>query len=301
MAAVLMLCAEDDDNQLHRRFDHLLRRLAIGHPLEKIELLKRNLHIKSLVGMSTLMTSTDPNTREVGSTKLVAQLIAEAKQIPDLVLIIIDPASRFRGGDENAAEDTTRFVQALERIAKELGVTVLVAHHSNKGAFSASEQNQSASRGSSALTDGVRWQMNLMTFSDREAKKYGIPSDQRGFYLTASVTKSNYAPPQPSVILHRLEGGYLQHVDLAPAKEAQVDDLKKKLLNLLRFKLADQDRPTYSKTSFVNEVGGKDGPLGVGNNAVRDVMDALIAEGLVLIVKGKISLPERDGTRSKKS
>jgi RecA-family ATPase len=73
----------------------------------------------------------------------------------------------------------TRFVEAVERVAQATGATVLIIHHANKGSINAVEQNQSASRGSSALTDGVRLQMNLATMDANGAKKFGIPEEQR--------------------------------------------------------------------------------------------------------------------------
>src|SRR5690606_14169428 len=99
----------------------------------------------------------------VRQTEIVEQLLCVTKAIPDLKLIIFDPVSRYRGGQENSNEDATRFIEAAERIAKATGATVLLLHHANKGSMSAEERNQNAARGASALTDGARWQMNLRT------------------------------------------------------------------------------------------------------------------------------------------
>jgi hypothetical protein len=291
IGSVLMLAAEDDEGQLHRRMDQLLPQLLLDASPEVIAALRQKLIIVPRVGEDNLLTSTDPDTREVGMTVLLNRLIAAAKQIDDLALIIIDPASRFRGGDENAAEDTTRFVQALERIAKELGVTVLVTHHSNKGAFSATEQNQSASRGSSALTDGVRWQLNLMTFGEREAKHYGIPSEERGLYLTAALTKSNYSAPKPPVILQRGAGGYLHRANLVSAKDTQADDLKSRIVALVASEA--KDGRLYSKSGFANQFGRKDGVLKTGNNTVRDALDDLIKVGRLQVEAGKLVQPKK--------
>jgi RecA-family ATPase len=66
----------------------------------------------------------------------VDRLVLAAQQIPNLKLIVIDPASRFRGGDENASQDVTRFVEAVERVAQATGAAVLIIHHANKGSIS---------------------------------------------------------------------------------------------------------------------------------------------------------------------
>ncbi|HAJ44315.1 MAG TPA: hypothetical protein DCM00_16995, partial [Alcanivorax sp.] len=51
-----------------------------------------------------------------------------AREIENLRLIILDPVSRFRSGDENENEAATKFVEALETIRQATGVTVICAH-----------------------------------------------------------------------------------------------------------------------------------------------------------------------------
>ena len=111
--------------------------------------------------------------KEVRPTGLVERLAKTIAPLTDLRLIVIDPAARFRGGEENAAEDTTRFVEAIETLAKRTGAAVLVVHHTNKVSMQGGEQNQSASRGSSALTDGVRLQINSWYPKPDELKLLG--------------------------------------------------------------------------------------------------------------------------------
>ncbi len=88
-------------------------------------------------------------------------------------LIILDPASRFIGPDvesDNAA--ATRFIELLEEWKGDpeiagngsAGPTVLISHHVNKRSNDDPIEmlyRQGAARGSSALTDGVRWQLNM--------------------------------------------------------------------------------------------------------------------------------------------
>jgi RecA-family ATPase len=105
-------------------------------------------------------------------------------------LVVFDPRSRFAGLDaetDNAA--ATRFVQALERFAEVPGnPTVLVAHHTNKNSRApGADAGAGAARGSSALTDGVRWQANLepleMTDSDgRRLVEFRVTKTNYGLY-----------------------------------------------------------------------------------------------------------------------
>lgn len=289
--SVLMLSAEDDEEQLHRRFEILLSHLALAASPDAIARLREKLIVVPRVGDENLLTTTDRHSREVVMTLLLERLIATAKQISDLALIIIDPASRFRGGDENSAEDTTRFVQALERLALSTGAAVLVAHHSNKGAFSASEQSQSASRGSSALTDGVRWQLNLMTFTEKEARNHGIPPEQKCFYLAAALTKSNYSRPHAPLIMRRGDGGYLYRADLVSRKETQTSDLITRILTVVDSE--SKAGRQYSKSAFALQFGKKDGVLQAGNNAVREVLNTVITAGRLVIERGKLAVPKK--------
>jgi len=288
--SVLMLLAEDDEEEIHRRLNNVIGQLALSGDIAAIAALRKNLILKSMVGENNLMTETNQS-REVQQTIYVDRLIATAAQIPDLKLIVIDPASRFRGGDENAAQDTTRFVEAIELLAQATGATILIAHHTNKGSMQATDASQNASRGSSALTDGVRWQMNLAGMSDKEAKAFGINPDERHYYLTATITKNNYAPPQQGLILKRGEGGYLHQIALTSQKTQQAHDVKAKIVQLVA--TAASAGQQYSKTAFAARFGGAGGALGIGDNGVRTLLDELLAAKALSTVKRKLVVPQR--------
>ena len=113
--------------------------------------------------------------------------------------VILDPASRFMGPTaevDNAA--ATSFVSLLERITQELKgkPTVLFGHHMNKSAVGVSDTKSSASRGSSGLTDGVRWQLNLE------------PTGENGS-IKMNVTKTNHTMYPPAQILRKKLNGHL--------------------------------------------------------------------------------------------
>lgn len=132
-------------------------------------------------------------------------------------LIIIDPLRRLHDGDENNSAAMTQIVQALEALAKQTGAAVIAAHHISKGAmFSGVNDSATASRGSSALTDAVRWQLNLSGMSEVEAKAFGLTGQHKS-YLRLDFAKANYVAPQPTIWLKRLEGGVLTRVNLGDA------------------------------------------------------------------------------------
>ena len=287
---VLLLAAEDDIDQIHRRLHNCVNTLSsiTQDNVTFNQRLDKNLFIKSMVAENNLMTHAVRG-GEVTQTDYADRLIATVADLPDLKLIIVDPASRFRGGDENASQDATRFVEALEKVAKATGAAVIVVHHMNKNSASSSEQTQDASRGSSAFTDGVRWQMNLATFTTKEASEYGIPDDERGSYLSVTNTKNNYAPMHSKVMLKRGEGGFLNCIELTSSKVKRTADVLSKVLEIIskETKLGK----LYSKTGFVDKFGGMENPLGTANNALRKIVDEAIKSGKLAVQAKKLSVP----------
>lgn len=110
-------------------------------------------------------------------------------------LIILDPISRFAGPNaeiDNAA--ATQLIALLEKLSSDLKghPCVLFGHHMNKSGLNSEETNQSAARGSSGLTDGVRWQANLEAVQDGDSSK-----------VTMRVVKTNFTVKPEAEILTR--------------------------------------------------------------------------------------------------
>lgn len=217
-------------------------------------------------------------------TNFVERLCATVEKLPDLKGIIIDPVSRFRGGNENQAEDATRFVEAAELITKETGATVLLLHHTNKASTQASEQNQGASRGSSALTDGVRLQINLAPLTPQQAQDLGLEDDAKYGYITAKVTKSNYAPMGGTVYLRRGEHGVLTYYAPQEAQRAAQGDRIELLVQLVRD--ASAKGAAFSKTALAKFLGGGEGPFNIGINKVDQLIERAITEGFLARAPG---------------
>jgi hypothetical protein len=130
-------------------------------------------------------------------------------------LLIVDPLRQFHTGDENDSWAMTAVLQAFQRVAGRHGCAVLLAHHTNKAAMLNGHGDQAlASRGSGALTDGVRWQMNLSRLDERLAAAYGIAAHELGWYIRADLAKANYLPPQPPQVFQRSKefGGALMRM-----------------------------------------------------------------------------------------
>lgn len=276
---VLCLFAEDDDAEIHRRLHRIVFETG-GHRESAPENYKRlaeNLHIKSMVGEDNLMTIFDSGSREVRPTAYPKRLIEAAKAIPNLKLIVIDPGSRFRGGEENSSQDTTRFIEMLEAISQATGANVLVAHHANKMSIDGREPSQSAQRGSSAFTDGVRWQMNLAAPTPNQLSSVGASESDKRYYLLATVVKNNYGPPGENVLLKRVEDGYLIRVEPSSTWANRDNDTLELIGKVIKSE-SHQGR-YYSRTKFEDEFGGVDGQLKMSKGRLRKLLKDAVGNG----------------------
>lgn len=280
---VLCLFAEDDDEEIHRRFHRIYCRMTCSSAVddEALKRLKENLHIRSMVGLDNLMTIADRGTGEVRPTDYAERLILVAQEIPNLRLIVIDPGSRFRGGDENVAQDTTRFIEVMEKVSRCTGANVLVAHHANKGSMQAGEASQSAQRGSSAFTDGVRWQMNLSYLSEKEQRQFNIDANEKRLYLTAAVTKNNYGPPGSDLVLHREEDGLLVPANVVLEPTASDAELLRKVKSRLILEM--RAGAIYTRSRFEESFGGIKGEFKIGKNALRTKLSQWIKNKQLVI------------------
>lgn len=137
--------------------------------------------------------------------KAIKKKIIEAIEKNKYKLIVIDTLSRFCPLEaETSNIDATKFIQELEDIAHTTNCTILLIHHTNKESIT-SGAVLAVSRGSSALTDGVR---NLLVLKD-VYKEEGTTQKQRTAtekykevlkinnltsIFTVHTSKSNYSP-----------------------------------------------------------------------------------------------------------
>lgn len=279
VGSVLLLAAEDDEDELHRRGLRLVEHLEAGGHVDR-RLLSERLHVVSRVADDNLLTRGTAG--DVARTELVDRVIATAALIPDLKLIILDPVSRFRGGGANVEEDATAFVVALELIRAATGATVLAAVHQDKASLRGSGSlDQSAVRGSTALVDGVRWVAAMQRCTEEVAPKLGVRVDDASRYVRLDLVKSNYTAPWPGMWLERATGGALKPAQLsyrgragtATAADLQYDAVLGKLRELLR------TEGPVTRSRIDNEFAGKAGLLGAGRDTVRAVISRAVVSG----------------------
>ena len=274
---VIVLFAEDDEDEIHRRLHRIQTHLTMQGFNKELAPLCDRLFIFSTIGTDTLLTKKG-TTGEVSATVTVDRIAALARQVPDLRLIVVDPGSRFRGGEENSNEDATRFVEALEKLAQQTGATLMLAHHTNKySSASGGEVSQSASRGASALTDGLRWQMNLNRPTDSQATTFNLHKGGLSNYVAATVTKTNYSAVPAPVLLERGQDGYLSAVNPEKAK----NDVESKAILALMRVLESQAKP-ISARRLEDHYGGLQNALKMSKQHVRGFLDQAIKRGYLV-------------------
>ncbi|MBK6470365.1 MAG: AAA family ATPase [Betaproteobacteria bacterium] len=271
--SVLMLCAEDSVEEIHRRVHRIHMQIGTGMSTEHTAKLNSRMFVRSVTGEDMLMTRLAGTGRELVRTSIAARLALTVKQLEDIKLIILDPASRFRGGDENSNDHGTRFVEVLEYLRTLTGATVLVAHHAGKGA-SRGGPTQDNSRGASSLTDGVRWQMVLTSVTGKHPAFKDAQATRPGYYVEAALVKTNYTAPKPNVYLRREMDGYLLAVTLNPAPPA----VNQAMVQLLQA-IATSAQPLTAK-EVETRYCGRGKQIAIGQRASRELMKQAREDGL---------------------
>lgn len=264
---VVFISGEDDKIELQRRIHAVTQDLA---DVLK-ESVSKNIFFIDFADSFELFTNKSM-VGEVYMTDVPNKLV---ESITDAVggevdLVIVDPISRFRGGEENSAADTTRFVQALQFIRDKLNTTVLTLHHVNKGAKS-NGSSQNNARGSSAFIDGVRLVLELNVLSDEEIKKLYGPPLVMPRLLTLSTVKTNYGTPIDPLVLSKRSDGSLELFNI-PAGEHQ------KVAILQEIKISN-----LTKTQFKEAYGDVNGKFGLSEKSLVKKLDEYEHEKLIEI------------------
>lgn len=289
---VLIVSAEDDRAEAHRRI-----RLVVGACREEIQfnggdwsrhdhLLRERMFIVDRVGKSNLLTRIVD--KALIRTDFADRVIATAQGVPDCRLIVLDPLSRFDGGEPNSSADGTRLIETAESIRKATGATVLLPHHVNKASLKDAQSGSEAARGSSGLVDGARWMGLMATMRTEHASGFGIDEADAGQYVRLTVPKSNYAAPYPGMWLKRGVGGVLHPTELTPRDpkaqtqarktEERYAELKPKLLELVQRKQINGTPLTHRA---LRDFAGTGGLFGVGDRTLRSILARAIEEGAV--------------------
>lgn len=207
---VVMVAAEEPLEVLWTRLHAIVRSLELRDVLpdgmtwnEFLERLKTNLFLFSLAGAKRL-SLLSPELEPTESVEELARVTEGAR------LLIVDPLRQLHLADENASGPMSAVMSIFKRVGSQTGAAVLVAHHSSRAsAAQGYGDTADASRGSTALKDDARWQVNLLPAGRDLLKKSGVNGADDAQYVVLADAKGNYAARRAPVLLRRTAGGVL--------------------------------------------------------------------------------------------
>lgn len=263
--SVLIATAEDRRETLRRHV------FANTRHLHDIAPVTTRLFVKDLVGLDAKMTrQIDGETLVAGD---VADLIDFALTIPDLRLVVLDTLSRLNGGSEDN-EGLARFVEAMERIARETGATVLAAHHTGKQQMRDQMGDQYGGRGGSALSDNARSVLHLarVTADTKPLPANASELIAAGRLLKLSHVKSNYASPADDVWLERRQTPHAARIEVFTATFGKPDTTASTWTKLADW-LTAQTEVTHPTKATLEALGREYGSRATIRAAIQFAID----------------------------
>ena len=206
---VLYVYAEETNAEIHRRLDRIRER-----NLEESECI--NLHRLCGYGLDLRFKLEERDNFSEQLEKYICRFRPS--------LVILDPAAQFNCAEnENDSVQSNTFIRLLRKLT-EYGSTIIIAHHTSK--FGSNQSDQHSSRGSSALTDGARWVLNLTGYDSGKNWKNDlreIDGNEIWQYKKAEITKvNNFMPSAKTIYLKNAGSGVL---DTGPDEEFKLTEV----------------------------------------------------------------------------
>jgi RecA-family ATPase len=184
----VILCAEDDLMEIHRRHDLLDqkgKRFSSSYEVYVFPVPEQKEPMILL--------------KEEGITPIAQELIEEMQAIPDLKLVCFDPLQAFTTGNVSSSNEVGQLWGSYcANISARLGVSTLTVHHLNKTALSNDSDDamshRAEIRGASSITDSVRFAI-AMWLADKETcervcEEQSVEFDRMSV-VKAALVKSN--------------------------------------------------------------------------------------------------------------
>ncbi len=174
----------------------------LGQPIDLTKCTGVNLYFSGEDGLQIFNARAEMLDPENQATRLVfqrtdfgekvtfAQHIRNLRKIPQVPLLIVDPARKYLVGDENDASVVSDFFDALEDFAIEKNSAVVIVHHLQKG---------SRPKDSREVIDCLS---GSQVFVDRPRVVIGMYRD--GAYAVAGLAKNNIPPNLGMVLEERV-------------------------------------------------------------------------------------------------
>jgi RecA-family ATPase len=258
---VLVVTAEDDEEEIHRR----LAAIAKGLSIELADL--ADLHIVPLAGRDAVMGAPEGKAALIAPTAVFRGLVALVERIKPR-MVILDALADVYGGEENARAQARQFVSLLRGLAikNDLAV-VLVAHPSLSGMASGS-----GTSGSTAWSNSVRARLYLERIVDESNRE--IDPDIR----VLRVKKSNYGPVGLELRLRWQNGAFILDGDAGGFDKLAADTKAERVFLDLLVKFTAQGRDVcdtpghnYAPAEFAEQ-----GSEGLSRDVLKAAMKRLL-------------------------
>jgi RecA-family ATPase len=224
----LVLSAEDDDREMHRRVDAI--RTHYGVTFADLA----DMRLIDLVGENAVLGELARN-GIINPTKLLAAVVAEIEQFRPSQVIVDALADTF-AGDENNRTQARQFIALLKGPARDYDCAFLVLAHPSLSGLNTGR----GTSGSTAWSNSVR---SRLYFAPAQASDGSEPDPD---LRILSVAKANYAPTGTTITLRWKAGVYVPVPGMASldrlAQEAKADDVFIQLL--IRFNRSNETSPT---------------------------------------------------------
>jgi RecA-family ATPase len=279
----MLLSAEDDLEEIHRRLDDILA----GEGAKFSDL--ANLRIAPLAGLDAVLATPGGKVGPLAATPLWTALVAHIEAFRPR-LLVLDTLADLYAGEENNRAQVRQFVSMLRGLAIQYDMTVLLLSHPSLTGLSSG----SGMSGSTAWNNSVRSRLYL-----RRATLSGGDEPDPDLRIL-ETKKANYGTTGGEIALRWLMGRFVPEkgtpasaFDRA-ATETRADSL---FLELLRA-FADQGRHVSSKigASFAPHLFAKDPRAsGMSKRALEAAMQRLFAANRIRLET--FGSPSRQVTR----
>jgi RecA-family ATPase len=266
---VLVVTAEDDADEIHRRLAAIAKCLTV----ELSDL--ADLHIVPLAGQDAVMGAPEGRAAIIAPTAVFRALAALVERTRPR-LVVLDALADVYAGEENARAQARQFIGLLRGLAiKNNLAVVLIAHPSLSGMASGS-----GTSGSTAWSNSVRARLYLERILD-EGNRETNP-DLR----VLRVKKSNYGPAGIELRLRWQNGAFIIDGPAGGFDKIAADARAERVfLDLLaEFKAQGRDvspnrSPTFAPTCFEKHPRAK----GSTRRAFEGAMERLLASKQIAV------------------
>jgi RecA-family ATPase len=265
---VLVVCCEDDGDELHRRLTRIIKHCNAASGASFVELSK-NMHILSLAGEDAVMAAPDRNGLIVptGLFKRVSKVACDIRPR----LIVIDNSADVFAGNENDRAQVRRFVTLLRGMAISANAGLLLTSHPSLTGISTG----------TGLSGSTAWNASVRSRLYLKRAKTDKDEEPDPDLRMLEVMKANYGPVGETITLRWNNGLFLPVSKTGGLEKVAAERRAEEVFLSLLEQFTRQSRntcekptaPTYAPTLFAKENAARD--LGIRKSDFEAAMRRL--------------------------